>query len=217
VTTDSPAWCGRRCLLALLTVALGVTLTAQNQQTRPQRTTTPTVSPDARSATAAAEPFPGYVIGPDDVLSIRFWREDALSAEVTVRSDGHISLPLLNDVSAAGLTPAALRAKLDEAAERYIEDPRATVMVKEIRSRKVFITGMVQEPGAYALNTPMTTLQLIATAKGFKDFADTKDIRIVRGAGSAQTTYKFNYQDIIQGKKPEQNIELLPGDTVVVR
>jgi polysaccharide export outer membrane protein len=204
-------------VLALVTVAFAATLAAQSPTTRPQRTTTPAASPGAGSAAAAPEPLPGYVIGPDDVLSIRFWRDDALSADVTVRSDGHISLPLLNDIAAAGLTPAELRAKLDQAAERYVEDPRATVMVKEIRSRKVFITGMVQEPGAYALNTPMTPLQLIATAKGFKDFADTKDIRIVRREGSAQKSFKFNYQDTIRGKKPEQNIELLPGDTVVVR
>jgi polysaccharide export outer membrane protein len=204
-------------VLALVTVAFAATLAAQSPTTRPQRTTTPAASPGAGSAAAAPEPLPGYVIGPDDVLSIRFWRDDALSADVTVRSDGHISLPLLNDIAAAGLTPAELRAKLDQAAERYVEDPRATVMVKEIRSRKVFITGMVQEPGAYALNTPRTPLQLIATAKGFKDFADTKDIRIVRREGSAQKSFKFNYQDTIRGKKPEQNIELLPGDTVVVR
>ncbi|MGE0449735.1 MAG: polysaccharide biosynthesis/export family protein [Vicinamibacterales bacterium] len=157
-----------------------------------------------------------YVIGPDDVLSIVFWREKDLSADVVVRADGKISLPLLNDVVAAGLTPLQLRDALQDAAAQYIQDPIATVVVKEINSRKVFITGMITKPGAYPLTGPMTTLQLIATAGGFQEFAKTKDIRIMRTENGRATVLKFNYQDVLRQKVGAYNYELKPGDTVVV-
>jgi polysaccharide export outer membrane protein len=170
----------------------------------------------AAALPAAADVPSGYVIGPDDVLSVVFWRDKDLSADVTVRPDGKITLPLLNDVVAAGLTPEQLREKVAEAAKKFVEDPNPTVIVKEINSRRVFITGQVEKSGPYALSNSMTVLQLIATAGGLKEFAQRKNITLLRYEGDRQVIYRFNYQDVLDRKNLEQNIELQPGDTVVV-
>jgi polysaccharide export outer membrane protein len=167
------------------------------------------------SAASVALP-PGYVIGTDDVLSILFWNEKEMSAEVTVRPDGKVSLPLLNDVHAAGLTPANLREVILDAARKYVADPNPTVIVKTINSRKVFITGQVEKPGPYPLNSSTTVLQLLAMAGGVKEFARSKNITVLRTEGSQQLVFRFNYQDVQFGKNLQQNIELRPGDTVVV-
>jgi polysaccharide export outer membrane protein len=167
--------------------------------------------------TAAVVPLPpGYVIGADDVLSIRFWKEDDLSAEVTVRPDGKVALPLLNDVQAAGLTPEQLREQLMVAAKKYVEDPNPTVMVKTIKSRTVFITGQVEKPGPYPLNSTVSVLQLIAMAGGLRDFAQGKDISLFRTEDGRPIVLRFNYKDVVNGKNLSQNIDLKPGDTVVV-
>jgi polysaccharide export outer membrane protein len=168
------------------------------------------------AATAEASLPPGYVIGADDVLSILFWREKELSAEVTVRPDGKVTLPLLNDIQAAGLTPEQLRDRVVEAARRYVEDPNPTVMVKTINSRKVFITGQVEKPGPYQLSGSMTILQLIAMAGGLREFVDGKNISVMRTEDGRQMVYRFNYRDVVSRRKLDQNIELKPGDTVVV-
>lgn len=177
-------------------------------------------SPSARGAStsdAAASLPRGYTIGADDRLSITFWGDDKeLNADVTVRPDGKVSLPLLNDVDAAGLTPDELRERLVAAAKRFVEAPAPTVVVTEIHSRRVFITGNVEKPGLYKLNSPMTVLQLIATAGGLRDFVSGKNIVIVRSSGPKPGRFKFNYQDVIAGKKLGQNIGLEPGDTVIV-
>jgi polysaccharide export outer membrane protein len=159
----------------------------------------------------------GYVIGVDDVLSILFWRDKDLSApDITVRPDGKVTLPLLNDVQAAGLTPEQLRDTVLDAARKYVEDPNPTVIVKEIKSRKVFITGQVEKPGPYPLNGTVTVLQLIATAGGLRDFADGKNISVIRVRDGKQAVFEFNYQDLLKKRYLSQNIELTPGDTVVV-
>jgi len=174
------------------------------------------------AAAAAAVPVrpatpSGYVIGVDDVLSILFWRDKDLSApEITVRPDGKVTLPLLNDVQAAGLTPEQLRDTVLDAARKYVEDPNPTVIVKEIKSRKVFITGQVEKPGPYPLNGTVTVLQLIATAGGLRDFADGKNISVIRVRDGKQSIFEFNYQDLLKKRYLSQNIELAPGDTVVV-
>jgi polysaccharide biosynthesis/export protein len=165
---------------------------------------------------AAVTPPPGYVIGADDVLSIVFWREKDMSAEVVVRPDGLISLPLLNDIRADGLTPEQLRATLNEAARKLVEDPNVTVVVRAINSRKVFVTGNVVRPGAYPLTATMDVLQVIALAGGVTEFADSKKINVVRRESGKSLSFKFNYKDVSQGKNLQQNISLKPGDTVVV-
>ncbi|HEY6214762.1 MAG TPA: polysaccharide biosynthesis/export family protein [Vicinamibacterales bacterium] len=159
---------------------------------------------------------PTYVIGPGDVLTVQFWHEKDMSAEVVVRPDGNITLPLLNDVHAAGLTPDQLRRQVLVGAAHYIEDPAATVAVKEINSRKVFVTGLVEKPGPYALSGSTTVIQLIAMAGGLKEFADGKNILVMRNENGAQTAYTFDYQQLLKRKNLRQNIELKPGDTVIV-
>lgn len=159
---------------------------------------------------------PGYTIGPDDVLSVLFWREKDLSGDVVVRPDGLITLPLLNDVQAAGLTPDQLRAKLTEAAAKYVTDPNVTVVVKTINSRRVFITGQVAKAGPYPLAGPTSVLQLIATAGGLQEFAKSDKIVILRNDGGKQVTFRFNYEQVMEQKNLQQNIELRPGDTVLV-
>ena len=168
-------------------------------------------------ANATGAPLPaGYVIGADDDLSIRFWKDAELSADVTVRPDGKVSLPLLNDVQADGLTPEQLNDQLSKAAAKFIADPSVTVIVKAIRSRKVYVLGEVGKPGAVPLNGEMNVLQLIATVGGLLEYADKGGIVIVRSENGKERRFKFNYNNVIRGKDVGQNIMLKPGDTIIV-
>ena len=178
----------------------------------------PTATPSAAAAASKAvvTPPPDYVIGPDDQLSVVFWRDKDLSGDVIVRPDGKISLPLLNDVQAAGLTPDQLRLEVTEQAKQFVEGPSATVVVRQINSRKVFVTGEVEKPGPYPLTAPTSVLQLISMAGGLKEYANSKKIVIMRTENGRQVSYPFNYKDIIERKNSAQNIELRPGDTVIV-
>ncbi len=169
----------------------------------------------ASSAVAAAVPA-GYVIGPEDVLSIVFWGEKELSTEVVVRPDGKISLPLIKDVQAAGYTPEQLTDIVAKAATKYVAQPNATVIVKEINSRKVFIVGQVAKPGSFPLVGDLSVLQLIAQAGDVLEYAKPKDIVIVRKEEGRERRFDFNYKDVLKGKNVDQNILLKPGDTVIV-
>jgi polysaccharide biosynthesis/export protein len=159
---------------------------------------------------------PDYVIGAQDLLSIVFWREKEMSTDVVVRPDGKISLPLLQDVDAAGYTPKELTGVLVRAASKYVSQPNATVIVKEINSRKVFIVGQVARPGGFPLTGDMTVLQLIALAGDVLEYAKSKDVVIVRKENHGERRFNFNYKDVIKGKHVEQNILLSSGDTVIV-
>lgn len=157
-----------------------------------------------------------YVIGPEDVLAVVFWRDKDMTTDVAVRPDGKISLPVINEVQASGLTPEQLRVKLTEAATKYFEEPTVSVVVKAINSRKVFITGMVAKPGPYPLAAPTTVMQLIAMAGGLQEYANAKNITILRMENGRQTSRRFNYKDVSNRKNLNQNIELKPGDTIIV-
>jgi polysaccharide biosynthesis/export protein len=171
---------------------------------------------DDAAATAGVALLPGYLIGADDQLTVRFWGDTQLSADVIVRPDGKISLPLLNDVEAAGLTPEQLSDALEKAAAKFIEEPDATVIVREIHSRKVYAIGQVGRPGAVPLNGEMNVLQLLASVGGVLEYADRGGIVILRNKGGKEHRFKFNYNDVVKGKNVQQNILLQPGDTVVV-
>jgi polysaccharide biosynthesis/export protein len=173
-------------------------------------------SPIADTATATAAVPADYVIGPDDQLSVVFFQNRDMSADVVVRPDGKISLPLVNDVVASGLTPEQLRERVTGQAKRFVQDPQATIVVKQINSRKVFIIGSVEKPGTYPLTGPTTVLQLIATAAGIKEYADSRKIVVLRNEAGRSATIPFNYKDVIAQKNLEQNILLRPGDTVIV-
>ena len=168
------------------------------------------------AASQGVTPPAGYVIGAADRLAIQYWDDPKMSAEVVVRPDGRISLPLLNDVDAAGLTPDELRARVTKLATAFVEAPNVQVIVQEINSRRVFITGMVAAPAPYPLLGPTTVLQLISTAGGLLEYAKEKDVRVIRTENGQPRSYRFNYHDVIRGRNLQQNILLQPGDTVVV-
>jgi polysaccharide export outer membrane protein len=160
---------------------------------------------------------PEYVIGPEDVLYVHFWKDTEMTVDnVAVRPDGRISLPLVNDVVAAGLTPEQLKASIEKIVSQLQQDPSVTVVVRQINSRKVFITGSVTTPGVHQLTGPRTVMQLIALAGGLTEYADKKNIAVVRTENGKTHSFKFNYSDVAKGKKLEQNILLKPGDTVIV-
>jgi polysaccharide export outer membrane protein len=195
---------------AVLAVAMSAAIAAQDGA--------PSTSANTSVSTPTSVRLPAdYVIGVEDVLNIVFWREKDLSAEVVVRPDGKISLPMLNDVPAVGLTPEQLAANVAKAATKYVRDPGATVMVKEVRSRKVYVIGQVTKPGAFVLGNEMNVLQAIAQAGGFLEDAKKGDIVIVRMESSGEQRLKFNYNEVVRGKNTEQNIKLHPGDTILVR
>ncbi len=205
---------------ALISTWIGATIASVSPaaQTVAESSTAapPAVSAPAPLRGQAIVAPPDYVFGPRDVLGVVFWREPDLSTDVVVRPDGMITLPLLNDVQAAGLKPTDLRDILNKAAEAFVEHPEATVVVKEINSRKVFITGQVARPGAYDLPGPTTVVQLIAMAGGLNEFADDRRIAILRIERGYAMSYAFNYREVARRINLRQNIPLLPGDTVIV-
>ena len=206
-------------LLALVTLGAGSALaqgTAPAAPAEAPATPTPVAAPGSPTIPAGVVPPPGYVIGPEDVLAIVFWREKDLSTDTAVRPDGMITVPLLNDVHAAGLSPDQLRERIQTGASKFVEDPTVTVVVKAINSRKVFITGLVSKPGQYPLAGPTSVMQLIAMAGGLQEYANSKKILIMRTEGGEQVAKPFNYQDVLNRKNLKQNIDLLPGDTVIV-
>ena len=208
-----------RLLVVLLSwVVIGVGLSAQAQPQAAPANQSPAqpATPGAPAVPAGITPPSDYVIGADDILTVVFWREKDMSMDVYVRPDGRISLPLLNDVQASGLTPDQLRASLTTAAEKFFEDPTITVVVKQINSRKVYITGMISKPGPYPLMGPLTVVNLITVAGGVLEYADTENIGVVRTENGKSTRHRFNYKDFMRGKNLEQNIPLRPGDQIVI-
>ena len=157
-----------------------------------------------------------YRIGPQDVLKIDVWKEDQLTRTVPVRPDGKITLPLLNDVQAAGLTAMELAGIIRDGLSKYINGPQVTVSVAEINSRRIYVTGEVVRAGAYPLLPNMTVLQALSISGGFTQFARIKSIYVLRMENGKQLKHPFNYKDAISGKKPDLNILLRPGDVIVV-
>jgi polysaccharide biosynthesis/export protein len=170
-----------------------------------------------KPAAAATEPDApsDYVIGADDVLRISVWKEPDLSEMLPVRPDGKISMPLLNDIPAAGLTPLQLKDSITEKLKKFIADPRVTVVVTAMNSQRIFVSGEVLHSGPIQLLPHMTILQALSQA-GFNQFANLKGIYLLRTENGKQEKIPFNYKDVIKGNHPEQNILLKPGDTVVV-
>lgn len=168
---------------------------------------------DSKEPVSAAGP--SYVIGGDDTLHVSVWKEPDLTATLPVRPDGMISLPLLNDVQAAGLTPMQLAASITEKLKKYIADPHVTVVVTQMNSQRIFVTGEVLHTGAMTLLPNMTVLQAVSSA-GFSQFANTKGIYVLRNENGKQQKYNVNYKQLVKGESMDQNIILKPGDTIVV-
>jgi len=178
--------------------------------------------PAAATASQSKEPpspasvaGPDYVIGADDNLHISVWKEPELTNTLPVRPDGKISMPLLDDVQAAGLTPMQLATSLTEKLKKYLADPRVTVVVTQMNSQRVYVLGEVLHTGAMPLLPNMTVLQALATA-GFTQFANTKGIYILRTNNGKQQKLPFNYKQVVKGDDMAQNVSLKPGDTIVV-
>lgn len=157
-----------------------------------------------------------YVIGPEDVLFIHVWKEEALSKTVPVRMDGKISLPLVDEIQAAGLTPLQLREELIRRFQEFVDLPNVSVMVMEANSFKVFISGEVKNPGVYRLRNETTILQLISMAGGFTEWANQKEIIVIRKEQGRERRIMINYKKIVSGEEFGANIPLKTGDTIIV-
>ena len=203
------------CLAVFLMLAV-VPAKAQEPAGSHQTAQSPVPAMPDETVKKSATVDPNYVIGAQDVLDINVWKEPDVSRVVPVRPDGKISLPLLNDVQAAGLTPAQLAAQVTESLKKYVTNPQVTVIVTTINSHRVYILGEVTRPGAFPLIPGMSVLQALSSAGGFTQFAKVKSIFVRRFENGKEEKFPFNYREVIGGKKPEQDILLKAGDTIVV-
>ena len=181
--------------------------------------------PPAAAAAASANPAPTttepspdkqYVIGPGDVLGIDVWHEGDFSGQVQVRPDGKITLKLLNDVQASGLTSEQLAADLAVKLKKYLEDPHVTVAVMQVNSKKIYVVGEVGKSGSMPMTPGMTILQALAQAGGPNEFANTKKIYVMRTENGKKVKYPVNYKNLIKGSSKQEDFLLMPGDTIVV-
>jgi polysaccharide export outer membrane protein len=195
-----------RHFYVLVLLALSLPLVAQTK-------------PDAGN-TADAAPLPQannatYIIGGDDMLAVHVWKEPDLTTTLPVRADGMISLPLINDIKAAGLTPMQLAADITEKLKKYLSDPHVTVTVTQMNSQRIYAMGEVLHAGSINLLPNMTVLQALATV-GFTQFANTKGIYVLRNENGVQKKIPVPYKKLVKGQSVDQNILLKPGDTIVV-
>jgi polysaccharide biosynthesis/export protein len=185
----------------------------QNTPPAPENVESPKV-PLGPADTAGAPVDPKtYVIGPEDLINVDVWRESDFTKAHVVRPDGKITIPLIHDVQASGLTPERLAAQLAAALKEFINDPQVTVSVQQVNSKKYSITGGVNKTGSYPLVVPTRVFDALSQAGGFREYANKKDIVIVRG----DRRIKFNWDEVVKGKKLEQNIFLENGDTIIVK
>lgn len=193
--------------------------------TAQDKKTTAATDPDTRVKTAQPTNHPNnswvdnksYVIGENDMLDIDVWKEKEISRQIPVRPDGKISLPLIGEIQASGLTPLQLQDNITQQLKSYIDNPEVTVIVDEPRSHQFNVVGQVARPGTYQLSESMTVLDAIAGAGGFKDFAKETKIYVLRVAqGGTRVRIMFNYKKVIRGDDLQENVALKPGDTIVV-
>lgn len=202
-------------IVALFLLGLAVPVRAQ-EGGDDSKTSKPATQSASTAAAKAVTDDPNYIIGAQDVLDINVWKESEITRTVPVRPDGKISLPLLNDVQAAGLTPTQLAAQITTELKKFVTAPQVTVIVTAINSQRFYILGEVNRAGAYPLLPGTTVLQALSSGGGFTQFASTKKIYVLRHEDGRQNKYPFNYKDAVSGKNAEQNIMLKAGDTIVV-
>jgi polysaccharide biosynthesis/export protein len=197
---------------------LALLLTTVLQWSEAQETARAVLPPDAAQTRIAGRSpdRSSYLIGPEDVLQISVWKEPELSATIPVRPDGKISLPLLSDLEASGLTPTQLADLVTTELHKYIADPRVTVVVTAVNSQQIYITGEVRRAGVYPLHPNTTILQALSVAGGFTEFANLKNIYILRNEHGQQKRYPFNYRNVLKGQNLSQDVLLKTGDTIVV-
>lgn len=215
--------------LTALVLALGVAAPCQTaQQAAPPAQQAPAAQ--QAPSTEATKPAPAgtakatapatsavdndtYVLGADDVIIVRVWREQDLSGPHTIRPDGKITMPLIKEIQAAGLTPNKVADAITAALSKFINSPDVAVSVEEVRSRRYFVDGEINRPGAYPLATPTTIFEAITLAGGFREFANKKHIIVLRG----DKRIKFNWNEVLKGKNLSQNINLENGDRIMVQ
>lgn len=213
----SREWKTVRKLLCLMLVA-ALSLAAQKTKQEPDanpigvKPLEPQAGAPADSGAAAPVDPKNFVLGPEDVVLVKVWKEPDLSGPVRIRVDGKISLPLGGELVAAGKTPEQLAQDITKVMSSFVNNPLVIVSVQEVRSKKYSITGEIARPGLYPLVTPTTVMEAIVQAGGLKEYAKKKKITILRGG----KLLKFNYDEVIRGKNPAQNILLENGDLIVV-
>ena len=175
-----------------------------------------TLAEHQQANSTAAKSDDDYMIGPGDILSIDIWKEPELSKQVSVRLDGKISLPLVNDVDAAGLTSAELREHLAEKYKDFVDVPEVSVTVIESHSKKIYLLGKVNSPGEYELQKNMSIVQAISLAGGLAEWADSSDVRLIRKIKGTEKTFRVDYDAIVSGEDLSQNVQLQPDDTIFV-
>src|SRR5438270_5000977 len=209
-------WLAGSVLSVLLSVAiLGPNL--QAQANNPAAAGAATQGSTATASPSSQSLGENYVIGRDDLLSINVWKEAEISRVVEVRPDGKISLPLVGELQASGLQPIELQKQIAERLKSYLANPEVTVIVQEVRSQKFNVMGQVARPGTYVLDKPMTVLDGLALAGGFRDFAKEKKIYVLRKQpNGTDVRLPFNYKKVVKGQNLAQNVALESGDTIVV-
>lgn len=195
-------------LLAVCIVSLSL-----SGLTLPGQTAAATIPAQADDSAGAAVDPSKYLVGPEDILWIKVWREPDFTLPVAVRPDGKITVPLIGEVQASGATPLELTKAITGRLSEYLNNPEVNVFVSEVRSKKYYINGEVERTGSFPLVTPTRVLEALSHAGGFRDFANTKKIRILRG----DKVYYFNYKEVTNGKRLEQNIFLESGDQIIIR
>jgi polysaccharide export outer membrane protein len=216
----------RRLAMPFLVALLSGVLSAQSTMSAnpPAQAPAAPASPSTAAPAAAADPNAvqghdnSFVIGNDDVLAINVWKEpDVSRPAIPVRSDGKISLPLVGEVQAAGLTPLKLEQAIAAKLQNFISQPEVTVIVQQINSQKYNVLGQVNHPGTFVITNSLTVLDAIAISGGFRDFAKQKAIYVLRqNADGTQARLPFNYKEVVKGKNAEQNVKIQPKDTIVV-
>ena len=193
---------------------------ASSSQQQQSNSPPPASAAQQQPSAAQAAPPPGvgatYIIQPGDVLEIQVWKESEVTKTVPVRPDGKISLPLINDVPAAGLTADQLTADLTERFKKFISDPQVTVIVTQVNSQRIYVMGEVTRGGTYPLLPGMTVLQGLSDAGGFTPFANPKKIYVLRDQSGKHVKLPFDYKEVVRGRRPEENVPLVAGDTIVV-
>jgi polysaccharide export outer membrane protein len=213
----------RRMILLAIALMVAASTTARQQGQNPQGSSQSMQTASARAGTDRPEGVnpptkagKDYVIGADDVLDVSVWKEQELTRSLQVRPDGKISMPLVGDVQAAGLTPGQLAQSVSEKLKKYLTAPQVTVILTQINSQRVYVTGEVTRPGAYPVLPGMTILQAISSAGGLTQFANGKKIFLMRDENHIQTKYPFSYKEVLDGRKAEENRPVKAGDTIVV-
>jgi polysaccharide biosynthesis/export protein len=210
---------GKRVSAAVIlsSIALMAAASLASAQTAKSKAASGAFSGESLPGNAVIPASPTYIIRPADVLDINVWQQTDLSFKgLPVRPDGKISLPLINDVQAAGSTAMQLAATITQRLKQYVKDPVVTVVVSEVNSQRYYVLGEVLHAGVFPLLPGLTALQALSAAGGFSQFANTKKIYVLRTVNGKQEKFPFNYKAVINGRDLKDNIHLRPGDTIIV-